>query len=299
MKKYLIVAFTALFATSIQGFAQMSLKGESASVNEHVLKTVKLSTGVSLNYVEQGQKGAVPVIFIHGYSDSWRSFEKVLSLLPTSVHAFAVTLRGHGDSDKPMSEYTPVEFAKDIAAFVQDLQIGAVIVTGHSLGGTVAQQFAKDFPELCRGLVLAATFSSFDNKPMVQELSMMINQFTDPVDPSFLYEFQKSTLSREIAASELNLYVSESKKLPAYAWKAIINGLINAKPMEGSEKISVPTLLIWGDKDAVTPEADQQELLRNIRNARLIVYKNTGHAVHWEEPARFANDLESFINKIR
>ena len=70
---------------------------------EPMKKLVSLSTGVRIEYVEQGNAEAdgVPVIFLHGVTDSWRSFERVLPLLPPSIHAFALSQRGHGDSSRP------------------------------------------------------------------------------------------------------------------------------------------------------------------------------------------------------
>ena len=63
--------------------------------------TPLLSTGVRLHYAERGDRGGEAIIFLHGYSDSWFSFSRVLPLLSPSYHAFALTERGHGDSDKP------------------------------------------------------------------------------------------------------------------------------------------------------------------------------------------------------
>ena len=65
------------------------------------VKSVKLSNGVTLPYVEQGDPSGVPVVLLHGITDSWRSFAPVLPSLPASIHAFALTQRGHGDADRP------------------------------------------------------------------------------------------------------------------------------------------------------------------------------------------------------
>ena len=67
--------------------------------------TSKLSTGVRMNYVERGDRRGTPVVLLHGYSDSWRSYDRVLPLLPSSLRVFAVTQRGHGDSGKPETGY--------------------------------------------------------------------------------------------------------------------------------------------------------------------------------------------------
>src|SRR5688572_17327432 len=70
-----------------------------------LIQFVELSTNVRLEYVEQGDPAGVPVICLHGSTDSWHSFEPVLPLLPASLHVFSLTQRGHGDSDRPESGY--------------------------------------------------------------------------------------------------------------------------------------------------------------------------------------------------
>ena len=63
-----------------------------------VVHSVELPTGVTLQYVEQGDPAGIPVLLLHGATDSWRSFEPVLPHLPSSIRAFALTQRGHGDA---------------------------------------------------------------------------------------------------------------------------------------------------------------------------------------------------------
>jgi non-heme chloroperoxidase len=61
---------------------------------------------------------------------------------------------------------------------------------------------------------------------------------------------------------------------------------------------SRPTLIVWGDRDAFCPHSDQKSLAAAIAGSRLLVYSGTGHAVHWEEPNRFAADLAAFTNRL-
>src|SRR5215218_9009180 len=74
------------------------------------MSSVRLATGVTLPYVEQGDPTGVPVVLLHGITDSWRSYEPVLPYLPDSIHAFAPTQRGHGDSDRPATGYRFEDF---------------------------------------------------------------------------------------------------------------------------------------------------------------------------------------------
>ena len=74
-----------------------------------------------MEYVEQGTTDGVPAIFLHGVTDSWRSFERVLRLLPPSIHAFALSQRGHGDTSRPTSGYRFAEMSADPEQFARDL----------------------------------------------------------------------------------------------------------------------------------------------------------------------------------
>lgn len=97
------------------------------------IKSVELPTGVTLQYIEQGSPSGVPVLLLHGISDSWHSFELVLSHLPESIHAFALTQRGHGDSSRPETAYRYRDFTADMAAFIDAHNIEAAVVVGHSM----------------------------------------------------------------------------------------------------------------------------------------------------------------------
>jgi pimeloyl-ACP methyl ester carboxylesterase len=77
-----------------------------------------LTTGVRLHYAEQGDPAGQPIILLHGYSDSWYSFSRVLPALAATYHIYALDQRGHGDSDRPAQGYGMPDFAADVVAFL-------------------------------------------------------------------------------------------------------------------------------------------------------------------------------------
>lgn len=89
----------------------------------------------------------------------------------------------------------------------------------------------------------------------------------------------------------------ESMKLPARVWRAAFQNLMNANLFNGLDKITVPTLIIWGDQDTYFLREEQDALAAKIADSKLVVYNGAGHALHWEEPQRFAADLLAFIEK--
>lgn len=264
-----------------------------------MVKNVKLSSGVILQYAEQGDASGTPVILLHGYTDSWRSFELVLPHLPSSIHAFAVTQRGHGDSGHPKSGYLPRDFAQDLAAFMDALKLKKAIIVGHSMGSQVALRFVLDHPERVQGLVLAGAFTTVKGHEGVKQLwDSTIAKMTDPVDANFVREFQQSTLHKPVPPAFLETVVRESGKVPANVWRGAMAGLMETDFSAEIGKINLPTLIVWGDQDLFFPRSEQDKLTNAINGSRLLVYNGIGHAPHWEEPSRFAVDLTDFVGKI-
>lgn len=256
---------------------------------------VALSTGVTLRYVEQGDEAGVPVILLHGVTDSWRSFEAVLPHLPVSMRAFAVTQRGHGDSGRPADGYRTRDFAADLAAFMDAVGVRSAVLVGHSMGATNAQRFAIDHPERTLGLLTVGSFASYRGNPAIAELcESALATMTDPVDPGFVRDFQQSTLAQPVPEALLDTAVRESLKVPARVWRAAFDGFLEDACVREFSKIAAPMLLVWGDRDALVPRADQDVLLNSVAGSRLIVYQGAGHAPHWEEPERFARNVAAF-----
>ena len=106
---------------------------------ELIAKDIALTNGLRLQYAEQGDaEGTPPLIMLHGIADSWRIFEPLLAELPKSIHAYALSQRGHGDSDRPANGYRTRDFVADLRLFMDALLIKKAILIGASSGGFVA-----------------------------------------------------------------------------------------------------------------------------------------------------------------
>lgn len=260
------------------------------------VKAVTLATGLTLPYVEQGDPAGVPLILLHGYTDSWRSFAGLLKHLPATFRTIALTQRGHGDAGRPRQGYHPRDFATDLAAFMDATGIDSAVLVGHSMGSQIAQRFAVEHGGRVRGLVLIGAFASLSDNPAVRELwNSTVAAMANPVEPAFVRAFQASTLARPVAMAFLSMVVAESLKLPARIWREALAGQMQEDVAPELGRIAAPALVIWGDRDALLPERREQEMLAaSIRDARLAVYPGAGHAVHWEEPALVAADIAAF-----
>ena len=270
------------------------------SVFPPIIKTVDLPPQVTLQYVVQGKSSGLPVIFLHGFSDSWISFKLVLPHLPDTMRAFVLTQRGHGEASKPKSGYSVNHFSADLEAFMRSEQLDNAVIVGHSMGCAVAIRFAIDNPDRTLGLVLAGASSSLRGTNQTRQFwDSILSELTDPIDPMWARQMTESMLVQPVPQDFLEKMFQESTKLPAHVWKAAFESRWRLEGDYESElgDIKAVTLVIWGDQDKRNPRSEQETLLKEIPNAQLSVYSGCGHLLHWEKPDRFARDLVRFVEE--
>jgi non-heme chloroperoxidase len=260
-----------------------------------------LDNGVTLPYVEQGEPSGPPVLLLHGFADSWQSFDRVLTHLPASVRALVVTQRGHGDASRPTEGYSVKDFADDLAAFMDALHLGPGVIVGHSMGSAVALRFAIDHPDRTAGLVLASASPTMAGTAAAREFwDSTLSKLTDPVDMSLIRGMTKSMLVKPVPQAFVDAAVQESSKVPAHVWKAAFESRWNREGDFSQQlgMVMAPTLIVWGDQDARYTREDEEVLTSAIGESRLIVYHGAGHLLHWEEPERLSSDLVAFIRSL-
>ena len=257
--------------------------------------SLALATGVTLHYLVQGEPAGRPVILLHGYTDSRASFDRILPALPSSWRVYAVDQRGHGRSTRPPAGYAVSDLASDVLAFMDSLRIGSATLVGHSMGSFVARAVTEAAPGRVDRLVLVGTGVSIRN-PVVREVATAIAALEDPVPADFVRDFQMSTIHHPVPEPFMRDAIAASLTLPAAVWKALMTGMLEMEPLApGSPAAGIPSLLLWGDHDAIFGRAEQDSVVGLLASARLRVYPETGHAPHWERPAEFVRDLREFV----
>ena len=264
------------------------------------MRRTTLPNRVTLSYLDQGNGTGPAIILLPGLTDSWRSYERVLPLLPSSFRVIAVSLRGHGDSDKPESGYRAKDFAGDVSALLDRLGISSVVAVGHSSAGLVAQRLAIDDRERTLGLVLESSFSTLRGREDLKEIvATTIAPLLDPIDAAFVSRFQRGAVLRAVPEPFLDAMVQESLKVPARIWRQAFSSLLLDDHTRELAAIRRPTLLIWGDGDSIIDRPQEQALRSAVVGSQLVVYPGVGHTPHWEDPARFAGDLVTFVTSLQ
>jgi pimeloyl-ACP methyl ester carboxylesterase len=256
------------------------------------LAEVTLGNGIRLRYVHQGPATGRAVILLHGYSDSSFSFSRIMPLLPQELRVIAPDLRGHGDSDKPSSGYRMVDLADDVIQLMGRLDVPSAVIVGHSLGSFVAQAIGERVPQLVTGLVLVGSAPVARND-VFAELLLAVDALSDPVDPTFVRDFQYSTIANPVPQAFMDEAIAISRRVPASVWKQLIRGQMEFTPQ--TPRSNARVLIVGGTRDAVFSVTEQTRLAQQYPLARLRLLDGVGHAVHWEQPEAFVNAIIRFV----
>ena len=260
--------------------------------------TVTLESGLNLSCAEQGTESGSAVVLLPGPTDSWRSYESVLHSLPHWMRGIAVSQRGHGDSDKPSTGYAIQDFASDAVEFLNALEIDRAVLVGHSGSCLVARAVALGHPERIAGLVLEAAPTNLCTDAAREFVNSVVAGLADPIDPDFAKSFVADTSSVHVAPEVVDTLVADILKVPARVWHAMFTGLLDYDDTSELTRIAAPTLLIWGDDDALVSREMQDVLADRIPHAELIVYPGAGHTPRWDDSKRFSEDLAAFVERV-
>jgi non-heme chloroperoxidase len=287
-----------VIATTVAVQARERSAADSVSTEalEPRFTRVRLATGVELQVVESGPATGRPVLFLHGYTDSWFSFSRILGGLPRDVRAIVPSQRGHGDSERPACCYTVDDFARDAVALLDALGVRQADVVGHSMGSIIAQRIAAEHPARVGRLVLIGATPT-GATPVVEEFNVAVRALVDPIPDAFAREFQVSAAYDSLPSQFLDRVVRESMKVPAHVWRAALSGIIAPEARSDLARIEAPTVILWGEQDAFFPRAQQDILLAGIPHAHLVTFDRIGHSPHWEDPERFLQKLNEFLEE--
>jgi non-heme chloroperoxidase len=255
---------------------------------------VELSTGVRLRYLGQGNPDGKTVILLHGLCDSWFSFSRVLPGLSAAHQVYALDLRGHGESGRPAGGYAPQDMRADVIAFMDALGIERATLVGHSMGSFAVQQAAMAAPDRVAGMVLIGSATT-GRSAATLELQQAVASLPDEVPAEFAAEFQASTVHRPVPPEFMARVIEDCRKAPGRVWRDALAGMIQVERIGSMEGRKIPALLIWGERDGVFPRSEQQALVASLPIASLRVYRETGHAPHWERPAEVVRDVVRFV----
>ncbi|HEU4769586.1 MAG TPA: alpha/beta fold hydrolase [Pyrinomonadaceae bacterium] len=255
---------------------------------------------IHLAYTDAGS--GPPVVLIHGYPFNRSLWNEQVEALSGKYRVVAPDLRGFGESDSSEGPVTMSRMAQDVAQLMDQLDIPQAVIGGLSMGGYVALAFCKQFASRVRALVLADTRAQADTEEAKKTraehadkaLSEGMAGIADAMLPKLL---TPDTVSKrpEVVKRIRDMML---KTKPQGAASALLGMAQREDQTEFISTIKVPTLIIAGREDAITPPADSETMHAKITGSRLIVIENAGHVSNLEQTERFNDALLAFLNSI-
>lgn len=251
------------------------------------------------------------VLLIHGLAGSSRTWHEVIPGLAESFTVLAPDLLGHGESAKPMGDYSLGAFASGLRDLLAVLDLGPVTVVGQSLGGGIAMQLAYQHPELVDRLVLVASGG------LGREVSWLLRMLTLPgaevvmplLFPGFASAGGNALGSMlhdrglhhpriaEMWRSYASLAGAENRRAFIRTLRSVIEP--GGQAVNAMDRLylaaAMPTLIVWGDDDRIIPVEHAHAAHDVIEGSRLEIFKSVGHFPHSEEPDRFIDVLTDFV----
>jgi 3-oxoadipate enol-lactonase len=259
-----------------------------------------LPGGLELAYDESGR--GVPLLFIHGWPHNRTLWAGQMSGLPTLARCIAPDLRGFGGSTVT-GPYSIAQFADDLAALLDALELEQVVACGLSMGGYVALALLRRHRARVRGLVLTSTRATADTPEASDKRARLVD---------FIAAHGVEALAGAQLAGMLSRVTLESRAGVREALREIMasaspQGAIGGQRamMERPDAsdllatIDVPALVVAGAEDVLTPPDEQRALAAAIAGCRFELLAGAGHACAFERPAAFNHVLTEFLGKLR
>jgi len=264
------------------------------------VKTVVADDGVRISYDVWGRREGEPVLLIQGLGTDSRGWALQRMALGRRYRCFAPDNRGTGLSDKPPGPYSLDQMARDAIAVLDAEGVDRAHVVGASMGGVIAQIIGVLHPERTRSLVLACT--ACHHHPWRVEL---LNEWAESVR---VHRALTADALRWLVGPRLhkrfgmwlNVLARILLQVDPDGFAAQVEAIVSAPDELRFElaNVRVPTLVITGSQDALTPIGDAEELAEAIPGAQLVELRGAAHGLMVEAPNAFNGELLHFLDSV-
>jgi pimeloyl-ACP methyl ester carboxylesterase len=258
-------------------------------------KEVRLANGIKLAYLELGDPNGEPLLLLHGYTDTSRSW----SLLAPYLAKYRLLIpdqRGHGAADAPECCYGVSQFAFDAKLFLDVLGVKRAAVAGHSMGSMVAITMAAEYPERVSSIVLIGSTALVPVKPG-DWLYDNVAALKWPLDrgSQFMRDWHPSNQPTSVDREFAEAVMQEIMEIKPQVWRGVMRELAYVPVGRHAADVKVPVLILSGGKDPIFPPEHHASLLKAFPQAQAIVFPELGHSPNWERPEATAKAIAQFL----
>lgn len=261
--------------------------------------------GINLYYTDIGKERSPPVVLIHGFpfsSEMWNGQTQMLQASQENLRIVTYDLRGHGQSDVGDGQYSIELFVDDLIALLDHLKITKTILCGFSMGGYIALRAIERNPDRFRALVLCDTMSAADSNEAKIKRANSIKLVKKQGVGRFAEGFLKAVFAPKTFETQPEIIDEISRIVLSNSPAGICGALLamagRTDTTEALSRINIPTLILVGEHDAVTPPNAAKNMQDRIPNSKLQLIKNAAHMSNLENPKVFNEQLIKFVAEI-
>ena len=227
-----------------------------------------------VNYEEKGAGKPGPIIMVHGAGGSSATWWMQLKHLSEHLHIIAVDLNGHGSTPDRQDDETLESYLSDISEIVSLYE--KPILCGHSMGGGLTQLYALRSPDDLSGIILVDTGAKLRVNPLI--FQMLNDDVESYLNAMGTYAFAEETPEDLRESSK-----AEMRRCAPGIIERDFRACDTFDIMDKVAQISIPTLIVVGEEDLLTPPKFSTFLNDQIPNAELVVIPKAGHSVMLEQ----------------
>ncbi len=258
--------------------------------------------GAEIYYIDMGDRSAPAIVLIHGFPFSHEMWNPQIEFLKSHFRVIAYDIRGHGKSDVGDGQYSLELFVDDLIALLDHLQLEKVVLCGLSMGGYIALRAIERNPERFRALILCDTTSNADSNEAKLRRAASIKTVKRAGVAPYAQEFLKAVLTPQNVQNKLDLVRAVLSMIESNSSVGICGTLLalagRTETTPSLPKIQVPTLILVGEQDKITPPELSEKMHALIPNSKLQILPNAAHLSNLEEPEEFNGNLLSFLREL-
>ena len=278
------------------------------------VKKATLANGHTVAYVDEG-KGAETIILIHGLGSYLPAWEKNIAAFKSSYRTIALDLPGYGKSSKENVQASMDGYAKVVLELMDQLKVKQAILAGHSMGGQIAITAALQAPQRVNRLILVApagleTFT--EQQKQLFKITVTPESIQNTTSEQTQANYKANFYNMPADAQHMiddRLMMAQSGQFGAYC-KVVagsVAAMVDEPVYERLPQLSMPTLIVFGEQDALIPnkyfnpglttEAVAKAGKERIPNSQMVMIPEAGHFLQFEQPAAFNRAVLDFLSK--
>ncbi len=314
IKSIILIVFTALIVACSPYKNLTEMKSMQDLEYGYNVKYAELSNETTLAYIDKGT-GSETIIFIHGLGSYLPAWKKNIDELSKTYRCIAIDLPGYGKSSKNPHSGLMTYYSKVVAEFIDELDLGKVILAGHSMGGQISIVTVLHYPDKISKLILVDP-AGFENFHPGQRL-----WFKDVMSPNLVRLTSVESIETNLASNFYNMpkdaiFMIEDRiamrsaddfENYCYAVSQSVTGMVDEPVFDKLKHINQPTLIFFGENDNLIPnrylnpgktKPIAKDGAAQIKNSKLVMVPKCGHFMMFEKSEVFNSEVTDFLKNL-